>query len=221
MGRAFEVRWSGELPGTPSEVWDAITARTGGWLWPISYEPREGGAETGLNGNGGTVTAWDPPRRFGVVSAEGDNALDYRLDGTHLDYTQRGEFDEAEYDVQFDACRRHTDFYYHSLGQYLGHFAGRELTYATIDLPPETTMAGLRRMVGIPDDATVGDRVRLTAGDAKPVDGVVDYATAPFLGVRAQSGLYRFFGRDEWGWPVGVAVHLVEGDAKAWLKGIR
>ena len=50
MSREFTVRWQGDLAGTPEQVWDAITARGAGWIWPITYEPRLGGAEKGLGG---------------------------------------------------------------------------------------------------------------------------------------------------------------------------
>ncbi|GIE99751.1 hypothetical protein [Paractinoplanes rishiriensis] len=100
MSGEFEVRWTGTLPGTPPEIWDAFTRHTAGWLWPIRYEPREGG-----------------------------------------------------------------------------------------------------------------------------VDGVVDYTAEPFLGVRTADALYRFFGRDAWGWPVGMSVHQFGGDVDpswtAWLEGVR
>jgi len=42
----------------------------------------------------------------------------------------------------------------------------------------------------------------------EPIDGVVDYATDTFFGVRSADALYRLYGRDTWGWPVGVAHHL-------------
>jgi hypothetical protein len=57
MPKDFEVGWSGDLPGTPEQIWEAITVHTAGWLWPIEYEPRAGGAERGLTG-GGTVDGW-------------------------------------------------------------------------------------------------------------------------------------------------------------------
>jgi uncharacterized protein YndB with AHSA1/START domain len=47
MGEEFELRREGELPGTPQEIWDAITTGTAGWLWPMEFEPRVGG-EGGL-----------------------------------------------------------------------------------------------------------------------------------------------------------------------------
>jgi hypothetical protein len=39
---------------------------------------------------------------------------------------------------------------------------------------------------------TEGDKVRLALDGLPPVDGVVDYAIEPFLGVRTATGLYRF-----------------------------
>ena len=50
--------------------------------------------------------------------------------------------------------------------------------------------------------------MRLTPAGIEPIDGVVDYATDAFLGVRSADALYRVYGRDAWGWPVGVAHHL-------------
>jgi hypothetical protein len=61
------------------------------------------------------------------------------------------------------------------------------------------------------------------------LDGVVDYAEGNFVGIRTADGLYRFFGRDAFGMPVGLQVHLfVDGADKdaiqarwqAWLNGL-
>lgn len=213
MAERFEVTWEGELPASPRSVWEAFTAHTSGWLWEISYEPRLGGAEKGLTGGGGTVTAWEPHRRFTTGSSHGFNELDYRLEargfGTYLRFRHRGEFGAEDYDLQLDACRRHTAFYYHSLGEYLRHFAGRDAAYATFDT--SCGFAALRRALGVADDVAVGDPVR-----SELVEGVVDYASDTFLGVRGPSGLYRFYGRDRWGWPVGVAVHEFSGAPASW-----
>jgi hypothetical protein len=70
--RPFEVRHEGLLPATPEEAWAAITRQTAGWLWEITYEPRVGGAERGLTTDGGTVTAWDPPRHFATRAQRPD-----------------------------------------------------------------------------------------------------------------------------------------------------
>ena len=218
MTRDFDVRWEGELAAPPEVVWDAFTVHSDGWLWRIEYEPRAGGRERGLSPDGGKVTAWDPPRHFQTRSADGSafNQLDYRLEprgsGTYLRYEHRGVLSDDDYDVQLDACRRHTAFYYHSLGEYVRHFPGRPAVYVNVDAPAASATPGgfgaVRRALGVPDDVAVGDTVRLTPAGIDPIDGVVDYLTDVFLGVRSADALYRVYGRDVWGWPVGVAHHL-------------
>jgi hypothetical protein len=236
MSRNLEVRWEGELAATPEQVWDAITVHSGGWLWPIQYEPGVGGSERGLTGRG-TVTAWDAPRHFGTRAPDGDgvNELDYRLEprgaGTYLRYTHRGVLAE-DYDRQLDACRQHTAFYYHSLGEYVAHFAGREAVYVSADAPEVSGQGGfaaVRRALGLPAHAAAGDPVRLSPAGLPPIEGVVDYTTHAFLGIRTAGALYRFYGRDAWGWPVGVAHHLfgdpvdraaTERAWQQWLDGV-
>lgn len=227
MVKEFEVRWEGELPASPQDVWDAFTQQAEGWLWKIEYEPWVGGAERGLTTGGGTVTAWDPPRHFATrtrpeAEREGFNELDYVLEpseaGTYLRYVHRGVFAE-DYDRQLDACRQHTAFYNHSLGEYACHFSGREPTYVAAEGPEASARGGfaeLRRALSVAGNVAAGDRVRLTPDGMEPIEGVVDYATDAFLGVRSADALYRFYGRDAWGWPVGVAHHLfADGAEKA------
>jgi uncharacterized protein YndB with AHSA1/START domain len=241
MGKQFEVRWEGELPATRQDVWDALTIHTAGWLWKIDYEPRVGGAERGLTTGGGTVTAWDPPRHFATRTRpederDGFNELDYLLEprgaGTYLRYVHRGVLPEEDYERELDACRQHTAFYNHSLGEYLRHFAGRDAAYVAAEAPETSADGGsaaLRRALGVDEDVAAGERVRLTPAGVEPIEGVVDYATHAFLGVRSADALYRFYGRDAWGWPVGLAHHLFADDAdaaaserawSAWLDGV-
>jgi uncharacterized protein YndB with AHSA1/START domain len=228
MSEQFDVRWEGELPAPPAQVWDAVTKHAAGWLWEIRYEPRVGGAEQGLTVKGGLVTAWDPHQHFATRAQDGDahNELDYRLEprpgGTYLRYRHLGV---AGSPAEVDACEQHTAFYYHSLGEYLRHFAGRDAAYFTVDAPEVSAhngLATLRTALGLPDNTAVGDEVRLTPAGLPPVEGVVDYATGPFLGIRTDDALYRLYGRDAWGWPAGVGVHLfaqnadAHGAKKAW-----
>jgi hypothetical protein len=42
------------------------------------------------------------------------------------------------------------------------------------------------------DDAADGDQVRLSPEGLEPVEGVVDYVSPSFLGVRSNDALYRF-----------------------------
>lgn len=230
MTLTFEIPWAGELAAPPEQVWDAITVHTGGWLWPIRFEPRPGGRASGL-GEDGTVTAWDAPHHFATEGPDrgGVNALDFTLTpsatGTHLAYRHRGVADNASEEA---AGREHTKFYYHSLGEYVAHFPGRDAAYLSADAPESSAKGGfatLLRALGVPADVKAGDGVRLAPAGLPEIDGVADYVAPEFLGVRTGDALYRFYGRDAWGWPVGVAHHLFGSGAGAdawqtWLDGI-
>jgi hypothetical protein len=90
-------------------------------------------------------------------------------------------------------------------------------------------MDTLRAALGLSPDAAVGDDVHTSLGDAGAFDGVVDYSTPEFLGVRTADGLYRFFGRNHYGSVVGMSAHLFvdgvdaaarEAALKTWLDGV-
>lgn len=232
MAKESEVRFEGFLPTTPADTWAAITTGSGGWLWPIQYEPHDGGTESGLTPGGGMVTVWKPSQHF-VTYAEDEsgwfNTLEYVLEpkdgGTYLRYEHTTVLDD--WDVEYDACRQHTSFYYHSLGEYLTHFNRRQAKYFKTDAPeaskaPEAFEA-VRAAIGA---KAVGNRVYL---DVPGAEGVVDYLTPAFIGVRTEDALYRFYGRNAWGWPVGIGHHLFAEDADAaeaetawtaWLNGL-
>jgi hypothetical protein len=215
MLRQWEITWEGEIAARPDDVWETITRHAGGYLWPVEFEPWVGGAERGLGRSGGLVTVWEPPRRFATATrpgAEALNELTYELEplgaGTYLRYVHRAEVPAGEFDLQHEACRLHTAFYLHSLGQHACHFAGRDAAYVSVEATADGSFAALRRALGVPDGAVRGDRVRLEPEGIEPIEGVVDYATGTFLGIRAADALYRVYGRDTWGWPTGVALHL-------------
>ncbi|WP_328616166.1 SRPBCC domain-containing protein [Amycolatopsis sp. NBC_00355] len=226
MTKEFEAGFEGTLPATPEDCWRAITVDAGSWSWPVRYEPRVGGSESGLTFYGGEVTTWEPGERF-ATRCEKDgwfNELDYtfepRGDGTHLKFVHRGVFLE-DWDTNYDACRQHTAFYYHSLGEYLTHFNGRPAVYAMTEAPAASAsrdgFTTLKKALGAP--GAVGDRI-VVLGE----EGVVDYATPNFLGVRTADTLYRFYGRNAFGWPIGVGRHYF-GDADdrdwaAWLAEV-
>jgi len=143
-----------------------------------------------------------------------------------------------EWEDQYDAIGGHTDFYLHTLGQYLEHFNGRQVTYvgqpsAGIEGPEAAgtpdAMDALRAALGVSSDAGVGDAVQASLGDAGTLDGAIDYSTPEFLGVRTADGLYRFFGRNHFGSVVWMSAHLFvdgvdaaarEAQLKAWLDGV-
>ena len=241
MSRAFEVTREVDLPVSADDVWTAITAAPAAWMFPTGMEIPPGGAPP----EGAPITTWDPPVRLVIRTQSPDgtfNALDYwieaRAGGTaHLRYVHSGILSD-EWEDQYDAIGAHTDFYLHTLGEYLAHFNGRSVTYvgqpsAGIEGPeaagsPEA-MDLLRAALQISSDAVAGDKVRADLGTGETLVGVIDYNTTEFLGVRTTDGLYRFFGRNFFNGTVGMSVHLFvdgvdeqmhEAQLKDWLDGI-
>ena len=232
MGREFEIRREVELQGTPEDVWEAVATGEGNaaWLFPNLIDREQ-------------ATVWEPPHRL-VIRMEGEDGWFNQIedviearDGstTVLRYVHSGIFTE-DWDNQYDGADQHTDFYLHTLGQYLEHFKGRSATYvggegsSGLEGPEASTKPGsfgrLKQALGVGDAASVGDRVRF-GPDA--LDGVLDYVHPRFLGIRTADGLYRFFGRDAWGHPTGMSAHLfadgVDKEAserawKAWLDKV-
>jgi uncharacterized protein YndB with AHSA1/START domain len=221
MGKEFEIVREVELPGTPEAVFQAVSTPEGNasWLFPTEGE--------GV----GSVVSSDPPHHL-VVREEGPdgwfNQIEFRIeargDGAFLRYVHSGVFEEQDWDSQYDAVGAHTDFYLHTLGQYVEHFSPRTATYvgggAGGLMGPEASMAPdaftrLQAALGVPEGASTGDRVRLAHDD---VDGVIDYRTDAFLGIRTDEALYRFFGRNAFGGPVGMSIHHF-GDVDAEAAG--
>ncbi|HYY12566.1 MAG TPA: hypothetical protein VE781_16645 [Kineosporiaceae bacterium] len=227
MSRAFEVTRDLDLPARPDDVWTAMTAETDAWQFPTGLEIPAGAAPP----EGSPVTTWQPPDLFVVRMEAPDGtftslrfATSARDGGTaHLHYVHSGILSD-EWEDQYDAIGPHTDFYLHTLGEYLQHFRGRPVRYvgtpsAGIEAPPaaggDDAMDTLRAALGL-TGARRGDEVHATLGKAGALDGVVDYATPDFLGVRTADALVRFFGRNAFGGVVGMSAHVF-GDGAAAL----
>ncbi|KIF66595.1 ATPase [Streptomyces sp. AcH 505] len=218
MSKEFEIVREFEVEASPAEVWAAITAGTAAWLWPLEYEHREGGAAP----FGGTVTAWQPERRLTArtenvegMDQQTVNQLDHVIEpreggGSWVRYVHSGIFVD-DWENQYDGADKHTDFYLHTLRQYLLHFTGRAATYASVDGPAAATAKdafdAAVRGLGVPDDAAVGDTVTFAVPGGRSGDAVVDFRNAYFLGLRTDDAMYRLFGRNHWGAPVGISVH--------------
>jgi uncharacterized protein YndB with AHSA1/START domain len=241
MSRAFEITREVDLPGDPNDVWTAITADTAAWQFPTGLEIAAGAAPP----EGSPVTRWDPPHHLVIRMESPDgtfNALEYAIEAragatAHLRYVHSGILADG-WEDQYDAIGGHTDFYLHTLGQYLEHFNGRPVTYvgqpsAGIEGPEAAgtpdAMDALRAALGVSPDARVGDAVHAPLGHAGTLEGTIDYSTPEFLGVRTADGLYRFFGRNHYGSVVGMSAHLFadgldaeasEAALKAWLDGV-
>jgi hypothetical protein len=209
------------LRASPDEVWDAIATQAGlaAWMFPNEIDPTGAGA-----------TAWDPPHHFAVRQQQGDwfNALECVIEArdggtTLLRYAHSGVFVD-DWDNQYDAVRQHTDFYLHTLSQYLEHFKGRVATYIGdvpqgIQGPPTSATPDgferLRRALGLDEPISEGNPVQLTRPGAEPVSGIVDYLRPNFVGIRTPDELYCFFGRNAFGGPVGISIHSFADDVDA------
>ena len=56
--------------------------------------------------------------------------IEDRGDGTTgLRYAHTGTFGPEDFEAQNDQIQQHTDFYLHTLGEYVAHFSGRPVTY--------------------------------------------------------------------------------------------
>jgi len=221
MPPEFECSREIDLPASPDEVWEAVatTAGNAAWLFPNEIAP-----------DGSGTTVWDPPNHFAVRVEQGDwfNALEFQIEGreggkSRLRYVHSGIFVE-NWDTQYDALQQHTDFYLHTLGQYLEHFKGRAATYIGdvpqgIQGPPESSgpdgFLRLREALGAGAHTKAGDPLRLSPHGLDPAEGVVDYVRPNFLGVRTPDALYCFFGRNAFGSPVGMSIHLFADGADA------
>jgi uncharacterized protein YndB with AHSA1/START domain len=240
MSRAFEVYREVDLPAAPDDVWTAITTDTAAWQFPTELEIPSGDPP-----EGGPIVTWDPPHRL-VIRVEAPdgtfNALDYTIEaragGTaHLRYVHSGILADG-WEDQYDAIGGHTDFYLHTLAEYLRHFNGRPVTYvgqpsAGIEGPENAgtpdAMDTLRAALGVAPDAGVGEEVHASLGAAGSLDGVIDYSTPEFLGLRTTDGLWNFFGRNHYGSVVGMSAHVFvdgvdaarsEAALKSWLDSV-
>jgi hypothetical protein len=219
------------LPAAPERVWEAVASKEGNaaWLFPNEIEAGGAGAE-----------AWEPPHHFRTRQEQGDwfNDLEFviddRGDGTSgLHYGHCGVFGPEQFDTQNEAIQQHTDFYLHTLSEYLEHFDGRPVTYigdvpGGIQGPPSSATAdGFRRLkdaLGLDRSASEGDAVHLTPSGVEAIDGVIDYLQPNFLGIRTDDALYCFFGRNAFGGPVAVTIHSfapgidAEQTAQSWKQ---
>ncbi|WP_028803394.1 ATPase [Streptomyces sp. 142MFCol3.1] len=239
MSKEFEIAREYEVDATPEQVWDALTTGTGGWLWPMEFD-----GEHRVGPFGSTLTNWDPPHRLTSRSEDVgfptqslnqlDNTIEPRDEGRRawVRYVHSGIFTD-DWDNQYDGASKHTDFYLHTLRQYLTHFAPRPVAFTTLN-GPEASQASdaftaVGRALGLSDDTAEGAKVSARGPGGRTLDAVVDYRNPYFIGLRTDDALIRFFGRNHWGAPVGISVHDFATDADAgrdeaawqgWLNGV-
>ncbi|GAQ54908.1 hypothetical protein [Streptomyces acidiscabies] len=235
--KEFEIVREFEVDATPEQVWEAVTQNSGAYLWPMEApEPRVGGSGP----FGSTVTAWEPPYRYTNVSedvgmaVQSRNQLDYTVESRDegrrawVRYVHSGIFVD-DWENQYDGAGRHTDFYLHTLREYLTHFAPRAVAFSSAEgsaasATPDA-LALVARELGVGE--VVGERVAVRG--PREFEAVLDYRTPEFIGLRTEQALVRVFGRGRWGAPVGISVHdfgegadpkAAEAGWQGWLDGV-
>ena len=182
-----------ELPGTPEEIWQAIATGPGitSWFVPSRIEEREGGAIVLDFGPGmeskGTITAWDPPRRF-VAENPGDMgpgsptvATEWTIEAQsggvcRVRVVHSWFASTDDWDSQYEDVERGWPAFFRILKLYLIHFRGRSCSpmqlMAFSQEPKAKAWALLTESLGLVGVA-VGESVESASG-APSLAGVVE-----------------------------------------------
>jgi uncharacterized protein YndB with AHSA1/START domain len=210
MAHPFELTKEIEIAATPEQVWEAVATGPGidGWFLGTGneVEPRLGGrvrVSFGEASGESTVTAWEPPRRYahrGEAGPDGTfHAMEYTIEsragGITLVRLVHSGFLADDWEAEYDALNEGDFMYLHQMAQYVIHFLGRRASILVAmrpDVDRDTGLATLRRELGVSAGVSEGDRVRLAPEGVPPVEGVVDFLSPSFVGVRGPDALYRF-----------------------------
>jgi hypothetical protein len=232
----FKVIVEREMDAPIEVVLDAVTKHTSGWLWPTDFPALQASTQP----EEGVITVWDPPHRYANrMDGDGDffNVLDYTLtdigDGRALlRYIHHGVNLDPDHN-QEDAVQQHTDFYLHTLNEYVTHFAGLDAAFVDLQAPESSATPDafdrVRAALGLTDASQVDDTVEVALDGVTPFVATVDYLSPNFIGLRTHTALYRFFGRNAFGATVGLTLHVFDpaDDAvaasaswQAWLDGL-
>ncbi len=230
MGHRFAQHKEAEVPASPDEVWAAIATGPGIDSWFMGrneVEAGPGGAVRTVFGEYAPeleITGWDPARRFAYGSGRAPDgrfiAYEFLIEGrpgssTVLRTVTSGFLPGDDWADEFEAMRLGGELYFRTLVEYLTYFAGRFAVPVTAFGPPGTIWSRDRsllcRGLGLAEPPEPGDPVRFT-GEVGPADGVVYFANAHAIGVRAPDALYRFM--RGFAKPVIAAHHLFAAGAE-------
>jgi len=242
MGHAWESRDEAVVAASVEDVWAAIATGPGIDSWYMGRTEVEPGRAVRTDVGGfameGAVTAWEPPTRFAYrVDGPGERfiAFEFLVEGrdqssTVLRNVASGFLPDDDWEAEFEAMSAGGEMYFRTLVAYLDHFAGRFAKPINVSGPPVTdwpkAWARLNAALGLADQPTIGDQVRVTVPGVGELAGEVDFVNAKALGIRTADGLYRFiegfFGSFVLGHHLFAAAEADHnGQAwKAWLSGL-
>jgi uncharacterized protein YndB with AHSA1/START domain len=245
MGKAFDIKNELEVAATPEQAWQGVATGEGldGWMMGRNeIEPREGGGVRTVTpswSEDATITTWDPPNRFAYRIGEREDGsfmnFDYQIEGkeagkTSIKWVHSGMLGD-NWEAEYEAMNEGDTAYFNKLGVYLTHFFGRTATPVETYGPEvhdrEQAMKLIREGLGLGGPVEVGQKVTLTPRGFEPIEGVVEWASPSFLGIRSEDAIYWFV----WAFtgPLMVGHHIfaegvdqkeAEAAWKAWLDGL-
>ncbi|MBB4683218.1 SRPBCC family protein [Amycolatopsis jiangsuensis] len=236
MGHEFEIAKEVRLPAGPEAVWEAVATGPGIDSWFMGRHEVDAAARRirfrlGEMRSDAEITGWQPPRRLSYRSEPDESgsfeAFEYLVeaagDGTSvLRFVHRGFTSDDWNDEYHEAFSLGWDMYLHTLGELLRHFPGRFATYVTADGPPSSAVPEawpkLLAALGLPEEPVAGQEVRIPREGQAPIEGVLDYSTRHYAGVRTPEALYRFHERSGLGLPIAAGHHLFAPDVDATVE---
>jgi uncharacterized protein YndB with AHSA1/START domain len=204
MGREFTSRDEVQVDATPAEVWAAIATGPGIDSWFMGRNEVEPGqaVRTAFGGYAPSleVSAWEPGARLAYGSAPAPDgrfvAYEFLIEGrdrasTVLRMATSGFLPGDDWADEFDAMTMGTALFFHTLVEYLTHFAGRTAVPVTAFGPMIADWPSTRTRLGAAIGLADG-HVRFAPAGLPPVDGVVYFENDDTVGIRTENALYRF-----------------------------
>ncbi len=209
MTRPFEVDRQLEVAAAPEQAWDAITTGDGmdGWFMGRNeITPGVGGTVRTVSPaftEEAKITAWEPPTRFAYQGDVGEDGtvhqFEYQIEprpgGSSIRWLHTGVLG-PEWESSYEAMNEGDPMYFHKLAQYLTYFYGRKATVVDAfgpNIPDrERAWSTIRPALGFTGPVKLDDGVRLTPEGLEVIDGVIDWLSPSFIGVRTDDALYRF-----------------------------
>ncbi|WP_326836264.1 SRPBCC domain-containing protein [Amycolatopsis rhabdoformis] len=247
MTHEFEVAKQVELPASPEAVWDAVATGPGIDSWFMGKHEVDAPARRvrftmGEFTSEAEITTWEPPRRFayrGEAAPDGSfDAFEFLVEaaagGTSVLRFVHHSFTAQDWGEEYhEGFGRGWDMYLHTLGQLLEFFPGRRARFVLAGGPESSASpdawSKLISALGLPAKPEIGQPVRFTVDGVGAIDGILDYTTPHYAGIRTADALYRFHERSAMGMPIAVGHHLFAADAEvdqenkawqAWLESV-
>jgi uncharacterized protein YndB with AHSA1/START domain len=182
-----------DIPGSPEEVWDAIATGPGisSWFVPSELEGRIGGtavshfASDGTMDSIGTITAWEPPKRFVAEAAGGPGtvAMEWTVEAKSggvctVRVVHRWFASLDDWDDQFESHTKGWIAFFSLLRLYRMHFSGKYAETIQLLIPSSApTAEAWRNLVGPFGLANAAEQQRAKApSGTPPLEGVIEQA---------------------------------------------